>query len=212
MVNPSRFASDPRIDKPWGSTLREKLPRSVRLRYVNWRSKERQQTPVTGVLAAAPPCLTMASTLPCRSAPHNPKSKLHVPHPCSLAKERSQHSPGPPSAPNTGDPVPPSPLHCAPGPCSCPPERSDAFAATRSPSQAKIRSKTPPNGRLRPTPVSRRRGAPISVTPATPAPRPNLLGRAISIGRPRIGPTESTQKGYRSAPEISQKNPCAFLE
>ena len=43
MVNPSRFASDPRIDKPWGSTLREKLPRSVRLRYVNWDSKERQQ-------------------------------------------------------------------------------------------------------------------------------------------------------------------------
>ena len=48
MVNSSRFASDPRIDKPWGSTLREKLPRSVRLRYVNWRSKERQQQPVEG--------------------------------------------------------------------------------------------------------------------------------------------------------------------
>ena len=45
MVNPSRFASDPRIDKPWGSTLREKLPRSVRLRYVNWGSKECQQPP-----------------------------------------------------------------------------------------------------------------------------------------------------------------------
>ena len=43
MVNPSRFASDPRIDKPWGNTLTEKLPRSVRLQYVNWRSKERQQ-------------------------------------------------------------------------------------------------------------------------------------------------------------------------
>jgi len=43
MVNPSRFASDPRIDKPWGSTLREKLPRSVRLRYINWGAKERQQ-------------------------------------------------------------------------------------------------------------------------------------------------------------------------
>jgi hypothetical protein len=43
MVNPSRFASDPRIDKPWGSTLREKLPRSVRLRYVNWGCKECQQ-------------------------------------------------------------------------------------------------------------------------------------------------------------------------
>ena len=42
MVNPSRFAFDPQIDKPWGSTLREKLPRSVCLRYVNWRSKERQ--------------------------------------------------------------------------------------------------------------------------------------------------------------------------
>ena len=43
MVNSSRFASDPRIDKPWGSTLREKLPRSVRLRYTNWGAKERQQ-------------------------------------------------------------------------------------------------------------------------------------------------------------------------
>ena len=43
MVNSSRFASDPQIDKPWGSTLREKLPRSVRLRYVNWGSKECQQ-------------------------------------------------------------------------------------------------------------------------------------------------------------------------
>ena len=30
-------------DKPWGSTLREKLPRSVRLRYINWGAKERQQ-------------------------------------------------------------------------------------------------------------------------------------------------------------------------
>ena len=43
MVNSSRFASDPRIDKPWGSTLREKLPRSVHLRYINWGSMERQQ-------------------------------------------------------------------------------------------------------------------------------------------------------------------------
>jgi len=38
MVNSSQFASDPRIDKPCGSTLREKLPRSVRLWYVNWGS------------------------------------------------------------------------------------------------------------------------------------------------------------------------------
>ena len=30
-------------DKPWGSSLREKLPQSVRLRYVNWGSKECQQ-------------------------------------------------------------------------------------------------------------------------------------------------------------------------
>ena len=43
MVNPSRFASDPWIDKPWGSTLREKLPRSVRLQYINWGAKQRQQ-------------------------------------------------------------------------------------------------------------------------------------------------------------------------
>ena len=52
MVNPSRFASDPQIDKPWGSTLREKLPRSVRLRYVNWRFKKRQQAflaPLPGI-------------------------------------------------------------------------------------------------------------------------------------------------------------------
>ena len=43
MVNPSRFASDPRIDKPWGSTLSEKLPRFVHLRYINWGAKECQQ-------------------------------------------------------------------------------------------------------------------------------------------------------------------------
>ena len=51
MVNSSRFASDPRIDKPWGSTLREKLHDPVRLRYINWGAKERQQTLIhnTGV-------------------------------------------------------------------------------------------------------------------------------------------------------------------
>ena len=42
MVNSSQFTFDPRIDKPRGSTLREKLPRSMRLRYVNWGSKECQ--------------------------------------------------------------------------------------------------------------------------------------------------------------------------
>ena len=36
MVNSSWFASDLRIDKSWGDTLREKLPRSVRLRHENW--------------------------------------------------------------------------------------------------------------------------------------------------------------------------------
>ena len=41
--NPSKFIVDPWIDKPWGSTLREKLPRFVRLRYINWGAKERQQ-------------------------------------------------------------------------------------------------------------------------------------------------------------------------
>jgi len=35
MENPSKFIVDPRIDKPWGNTLREKLPRTVRLRYTN---------------------------------------------------------------------------------------------------------------------------------------------------------------------------------
>ena len=45
MVNPSRFASDPRIDKPWGSTLREKLHDPMCLRYINWGAKERQHHP-----------------------------------------------------------------------------------------------------------------------------------------------------------------------
>ena len=31
------------IDKPWGNTLREKLHDLVRLRYINWGAKERQQ-------------------------------------------------------------------------------------------------------------------------------------------------------------------------
>ena len=42
MENLGWFFVDPRIDKPWRSTLREKLPRSVRLRYINWGAKERQ--------------------------------------------------------------------------------------------------------------------------------------------------------------------------
>ena len=33
----------PWIDKPWGNTLREKLHDPVRLRYINWGAKERQQ-------------------------------------------------------------------------------------------------------------------------------------------------------------------------
>ena len=101
-----------------------------------------------------------------------PKSMVTVPYPCPLAKERSQRSLGPPSAPNAGDPVPPSPLHCMPGPCSCPPERPDAFAAVRTLSQAKLHPKAPPDGRLRPTPTSRRCGAPVPATSATAATRP----------------------------------------
>ena len=31
------------IDKPWGNNLREKLHDHVRLRYINWGAKERQQ-------------------------------------------------------------------------------------------------------------------------------------------------------------------------
>ena len=31
------------IDKPWGNTLREKLHDPVRLRYINWGTKECQQ-------------------------------------------------------------------------------------------------------------------------------------------------------------------------
>ena len=52
MVNPSRFTSDPRIDKPWGNTLREKLHDPVHLRYINWGAKERQQAflaPLPGI-------------------------------------------------------------------------------------------------------------------------------------------------------------------
>ena len=52
MENPSKFIVDPRIDKPWGNTLREKLPRTVRLRYVIEGSKERQQAflaPLPGI-------------------------------------------------------------------------------------------------------------------------------------------------------------------
>src|SRR6185436_1108337 len=52
MEIPSKFMVDPRIDKHWGSTLREKLPRSVRLRYINWGAKERQQAflaPLPGI-------------------------------------------------------------------------------------------------------------------------------------------------------------------
>ena len=32
------------IDKPWGNTLREKLHDPVRLWYINWGAKERQQS------------------------------------------------------------------------------------------------------------------------------------------------------------------------
>src|SRR6185436_708447 len=52
MENPSKFIVDPWIDKPWGNTLREKLPRSVRLRYTNRGAKERQQAflaPLPGI-------------------------------------------------------------------------------------------------------------------------------------------------------------------
>ena len=33
------------IDKPWGNTLMEKLHDLVRLRFINWGAKERQQAP-----------------------------------------------------------------------------------------------------------------------------------------------------------------------
>ena len=42
MENLGQFFVDPRIDKPWGNTLREKLHDLVRLRYINWGAKERQ--------------------------------------------------------------------------------------------------------------------------------------------------------------------------
>ena len=38
----TQFFVDPRIDKPWESTLREKLPRSLCLRYINQGAKECQ--------------------------------------------------------------------------------------------------------------------------------------------------------------------------
>ena len=43
MENLEQFFVDPRIDKSWGNTLREKLHDPVRLRYINWGAKERQQ-------------------------------------------------------------------------------------------------------------------------------------------------------------------------
>ena len=42
----------PWIDKPWGNILREKLHDPVRLRYINWGAKERQQAflaPLAGI-------------------------------------------------------------------------------------------------------------------------------------------------------------------
>ena len=52
MENLREFFVDPRIDKPWGNTLREKLHDPVRLRYINWGAKERQQAflaPLPGI-------------------------------------------------------------------------------------------------------------------------------------------------------------------
>ena len=52
MENPSKFIIDPRIDKPCGNTLREKLHDPVRLRYINWGAKEHQQAflaPLPGI-------------------------------------------------------------------------------------------------------------------------------------------------------------------
>ena len=52
MENPSKFIVDPRIDKPWGNTLSKKLHDPVRLRYINWGAKERQQAflvPLPGI-------------------------------------------------------------------------------------------------------------------------------------------------------------------
>ena len=60
-------------DKPWGSTLREKVPRSVRLRYVNWGSKECQQGagPIQGLRPVLTSfkrlCLLCANDSPLRS-------------------------------------------------------------------------------------------------------------------------------------------------
>ena len=57
MENLRYFFVDPRIDKPWGSTLREKLPRSVCLWYINWGAKERKQAflaPLPGIRNSNP--------------------------------------------------------------------------------------------------------------------------------------------------------------
>ena len=59
MENLGQFFVDPRIDKPWGNTLREKLHDPVCLRYINWGAKERQQrrAAVGGMNSLASSCL-----------------------------------------------------------------------------------------------------------------------------------------------------------
>src|SRR5689334_20667976 len=52
MENPSKFIVDLQIDNIGWNTLREKLPRFVRLRYIIWHAKERQQGPRKSPTAA----------------------------------------------------------------------------------------------------------------------------------------------------------------
>ena len=81
MVNSSQFASDPRIDKPWGDTLRKKLPWSVRLRCVNWGSKECQQAflaPLPGIGNSNPRAIYLVFWT-------NPNFYYYCIYPCFLA-------------------------------------------------------------------------------------------------------------------------------
>jgi len=84
MENLMSFFVDPRIDKPWGSTLREKLLRSVRLRYINWGAKERQHRPLPLTLlprhqslpSAAAPSRAPLPLDPRRRRPSDPRRPL----------------------------------------------------------------------------------------------------------------------------------------
>ena len=66
----------PLIDKPWGNTLREKLHDPVRLRYINWGAKERQQPSLSELVSPSQfrpsPSELEVSLSPSSSGPDGP--------------------------------------------------------------------------------------------------------------------------------------------